>query len=151
MSVEKPEGTFALGVLSFVLGGDTYGLPIEAVAEVVALEAGAVAAEDGETPPLADAYGALGLAVPGGGAAPVPTGIGIVVRQGDRAVVLAVDDVRDVISLAGRTLSPAPDRFGERTASAVQGIVDIGGSLLILLEPEAVLSAVAREEAADAG
>jgi purine-binding chemotaxis protein CheW len=64
------------------------------------------------------------------------TPMNVVVRNGDGAVSLLVDEIGDVIEVAGGDLEPPPDTMPPVLAEVVEGLYKLDGRILLALCPE---------------
>lgn len=139
-------------LISFSLGGQEYGIDIDRIQEI---EAESQPARLPESPPFIE-----GVIPWRGGVIPLidlgrrlgsPRDPGqssktIVVLVDGQPVGLMVDDVSDVLLIAGEDLEPPPLSQAAPGSQMVEGVGRMDGRLLIVIDPEHVLSP---EERAD--
>lgn len=73
----------------------------------------------------------------------------VVIRTGDGAVSLLVDEIGDVIEVDEESFEPPPETISETTRECVRGIHKLDGRLMLVLDPLAV-TAIRGHEAAPA-
>lgn len=121
-----------VSLIEFRIGGERYGLPMEAVDGVVGLKEGAGEVEiDGERLPVVDSGVALGE----GDAARKR---GVVVRGRAGRYVLAVDEVQGLLDVESGAILDPPGRAAGEGAGLVLGLAKVEGQLIVLLNPEAL-------------
>jgi chemotaxis signal transduction protein len=134
-------------LLLFRVGGELFGLPLEAVEEAVEIEvvhavpeapAHALGVVDlrGRMIPLFSPASALGVAPAGAPAM-------LVLRDGARRVGIAVDDVDDVLAADLRALRPAPD--GDAGDGVLLAMARRGADLVGVLDAQLLLAACLAE------
>jgi len=62
----------------------------------------------------------------------------VVIRTGDGAVSLLVDEIGDVIEVSDETYEPPPETIDEATRRCVLGVHKLDGKLMLVLDPRAV-------------
>ena len=137
----------------FSVGGETYGLPIGSVDEIVrcperltcvprapAFVAGLINLR-GKAIPIIDQRQRFSVAGHGDGARRRI----VVVTTDDLQVGFLVDNVSEVVTLATSELSPAPDL--SETAAVIDrvGMVEREGRLILLVDPKALLDRAERD------
>jgi purine-binding chemotaxis protein CheW len=136
----------------FSLGNEEYALPIAAVHEIIRFSEPRAVASDvawirgviglrGKIVPIFDLAARLGLA-----AHDSPPGKIVIVDAGSGQVGVMVDDVEEVITVAGDQLEPVPTAGAE----SVEAIARVGDRLVVLLNAEGLFARAASEELAAA-
>lgn len=132
MKMERPVSGL-VRLLEFQIGTERYGLPMEPVEGVLGLAEGAGETEiDGEVVPVIEGGAVLGLRGGGGGRR------GVVVRGRGRAYVLAVDEVQGLLEVDSAVIVDPPERAAGEGSALVLGIARVDGSLIVILDPEAL-------------
>jgi purine-binding chemotaxis protein CheW len=75
------------------------------------------------------------------GLAPQPAGTGsinVIMRSEDRPMSLLVDDVGDILDLAGEPMEPPPETIRGEIRGLINGIYNLPDRLLLVLDPERV-------------
>ncbi len=138
----------------FTLGGEVCGLPISTVRDVldqvvVAPVPLAPAAIAGHLNLRGRIVTAIDLAERIGSATsndhPAARRTAVVVEQGTTLYALLVDEVREVLPVEADEVGPVPAWLPPRWASLATGVVKRQGELLVLLDPERILSIGERE------
>ncbi len=142
-----PEAAF----LVFRLGDEEYGLPVAAVVEVAAVPdqvtripktpkfLEGVVNLRGEVLPVIDQRRRFEMP---------PAAAGsrrrlVVLRTGRYRAGLIVDGVREVLRLPGDAIGPGPD-LADETTRLVAGVANLAGRLVLLLDPEELLTRTER-------
>ena len=137
----------------FTLGGEVCGLPIPTVRDVldrvaVAPVPLAPAAIAGHLNLRGRIVTAIDLAERVGSVAsndhPAARRTAIVVDQGTTLYALLVDEVREVLPVPADEIGPVPAWLPPRWAALATGVVKRQGELLVLLDPERILTIAER-------
>lgn len=133
----------------FSLGGEEYALPISAVHEIIRYrEPRSVASASGTVRgvislrgkliPVLDLATSLGTV----GAAPAEGSKIVIVEAASDVVGVIVDDVEEILTIAGGQIDAVPARD-----STIEAIARIGDRLVALLDPDGVFGARVPETA----
>lgn len=131
-------------ILTFILDGEEYGIPILQVQEIrgqteitpipnTPPHVRGVMNLRGEVVPVLDLRARLGIP-------PVDaTDVSIVLRLGDRALAMTVDAVSDVLDLMDEQIAPMPEVHGA-DKTLLTGMARCDGRLVLLLDVGALAS-----------
>ncbi len=133
--------------LSFRLGGEEYGIDILAVREIRAYEKPTRIASApafilgvvnlrGVIVPIVDLRIKFGIAQPAYNQSTVV----IILNVANRVLGIVVDSVSDVVPLTQQEIRPAPEFSSAIEASFIRGLASLSGSLLILVDIEALMT-----------
>ncbi len=133
--------------LSFRLGGEEYGIDILAVREIRAYEKPTRIASApafilgvvnlrGVIVPIVDLRIKFGVAEPAYDRSTVV----IILNVANRVLGIVVDSVSDVLPLKQEEIRPAPEISSAIEASFIRGLASVNGSLLILVDIDALMT-----------
>lgn len=142
------------GIISVVVGGQTFGMPVAAVQDVFVpqsithvplapREIAGVLNLRGRIVTAVDLRARLGLAPAETSQARLAVGI----ERGTEAYGLLIDELGDVLSLAPEALEPNPSNLDAQWSAISRGVYRLDGKLLILLDVDRLLDFEQHHEA----
>lgn len=147
-------------VLTFSLGGETYGVDILRVQEIRGWSPVTPIPRSppsmlgvlnlrGEILPVIDLRARFGLPAAEFTALTVIIVLSVRAARGQRECGIVVDDVRDVVDISPESIRPAPSMSGSSANEFIQGIATLDQLMLVLLKvDELVLQELPAEETA---
>jgi purine-binding chemotaxis protein CheW len=75
----------------------------------------------------------------------------VVIRTGDGAVSLLVDEIGDVLDVGPETMEKPPDTLQGPIREMVRGVYKLAGALLLELDIQRAIADIGRESARAAG
>ncbi len=133
---------------TFVLHDGLFGVEVERVQEIIPHQvmtdiphapravAGLINLR-GDIVPAIDLRRCLELPERDGDALP----INVVIRTGDGAVSLIVDEIGDVLEVSDQSYEPPPENLRDGMRQLIRGIFKLGDGLLMVLSTEAAITA----------
>lgn len=127
-------------VVEFSVGEERFAIPVDSVLEIVSVTAdGPPTSVDDATDRFVAVAPLLGVPRSAGA-----TGSrGIVMGGTDPRLILIVDAVQGISTIPESSVSPAPERFSQRTSAVVRGLATDQSGTTVLLHPAALIGLAA--------